>query len=165
MSTSPGLRARIATVLDHRSPNNAIAESHYGQLLIEYAEASIGPPHLVEELETGDEGKTQSCIWEAMLYRLLRTQGYDVRGSAERNGQHGPDFRVEHEGRTIWIEAVVPGPQGIPATYLEPPAIGEETRVRRKPDRERVLRCTSVITDKQRKIDAYRGRPSPSDSG
>ena len=57
MSTSPHLHARIAAVLNGRFPNNKIALSHFGQLLIEYVEADIGPPHLVAELETGDEGK------------------------------------------------------------------------------------------------------------
>ena len=54
-----------------------------------------------------------------MLYRHLRAQGYEPKGFAKRSGQHGPDFRVEHAGRTIWIEAVVPGPHGIPADYLD----------------------------------------------
>jgi hypothetical protein len=156
MSTSPHLHARIAAVLNRRFPNNKIALSHFGQLLIEYVEADIGPPHLVAELETGDEGKLSSYIWEAMLYRHLRGQGYEPVGVTKRTGQHGPDFRVEHAGRTIWIEAVVPGPHGIPATYLESPALGGEICVKTKPNDERVLRCTSVIADKRHKLDQYR---------
>ena len=39
MSTSPHLHARIAAVLNGRFPNNKIALSHFGQLLIEYVEA------------------------------------------------------------------------------------------------------------------------------
>ena len=143
-------------MLDGRFPNNEIALSHFGQLLIEYVEADIGPPHLDEELETGDEGKLWSCIWEAMLYRHLRAQGYEPIGVTKRTGQHGPDFRVEHAGRTIWIEAVVPGPQGIPADYLESPVLGGEIRVKTKPNDERVVRCTSVIADKRLKLDKYR---------
>ena len=115
MSTSRYHHPRIAAVLERRFPNNKIAPTHFGQLLTEYVEADIGPPHLVDEVETGDEGKLWSCIWEAMLYRHLRAQGYEPKGVAKRSGQHGPDFRVEHAGRTIWIEAVVPGPHGIPA--------------------------------------------------
>jgi hypothetical protein len=156
MSTSPHLHARIAAVLGGRFPHNKIAPSHFGQLLIEYVEADIGPPHFVDELETGDEGKLWSCIWEAMLYRHLRAQGYEPIGVAKRTGQHGSDFRVEHAGRTIWIEAVVPGSHGIPADYLESPVLGGEIRVKTKPNDERVLRCTSVIADKRLKLSEYR---------
>jgi hypothetical protein len=152
----PHLRARIAAVLGGRFPNNEIAQSHFCRLLIEYVEADIGPPHLIEELETGDEGKLCSYIWEAMLYRHLRAQGYEPIGVTKRTGQHGPDFRIEHAGRTIWIEAVVPGPQGIPTDYLESPLLNCESRAKTKPNDERVLRCTSVIADKRHKLDQYR---------
>ena len=158
MSTSRYHHPRIAAALERRFPNNKIAPSHFGQLLTEYVEANIGPPHLVDEVETGDEGKLCSCIWEAMLYRHLRAQGYEPQGVAKRSGQHGPDFRVEHAGRTIWIEAVVPGPHGIPADYLESPVPGGEIRVKTKPNDERVLRCTSAIADKRLKLDEYRAK-------
>ena len=158
MSTSRYHHPRIAAVLERRFPNNKIAPTHFGQLLTEYVEADIGPPHLVDEVETGDEGKLWSCIWEAMLYRHLRAQGYEPKGVAKRSGQHGPDFRVEHAGRTIWIEAVVPGPHGIPADYLKSPVSGGEIRVKTKPNDERVLRCTSAIADKRLKFDEYRAK-------
>jgi hypothetical protein len=158
MSASPHHHSRIVAVLEHRFPNNKIAPTHFGQLLTEYAEADIGPPHLVDEVETGDEGKLWSCIWEAMLYRHLRAQGYEPKGVAKRSGQLGPDFRVEHAGRTIWIEAVVPGPHGIPADYLKSPVPGGEIRVKTKPNDERVLRCTSAIADKRLKLDEYRAK-------
>jgi type I restriction enzyme S subunit len=156
MSKSPDRRERISAVLSHRFPGNSIAQSHFGQLLIEYVEANIGPPHLVRELESRDEGKLWSCIWEAMLYRHLRLQGYEPQGSTKSTGQEGPDFRVEHAGRTIWIEAVVASPKGIPADYLEPAVLGSEIKVKMKPNDERVLRCTSVIADKQIKLGKYR---------
>ena len=153
MNTSRLHRPRIRAVRERRFPNNKIAPSHFGQLLTEYVEADIGSPHFIDELETGDEGKLWSCIWEAMLYRHLRAQHYEPKGVVKRAGQHGPDFRVEHEGRTIWIEAVVPAPQGIPAEYHESPVPGEEIRVKTKPDDERVLRCTSASADKRHKLD------------
>jgi hypothetical protein len=158
MSGSPRFRSRIAVVLDGRFPNNKIASSHFGQLLAEYVEADIGPPHFVDELETGEEGKLWSCVWEAMLYRHLRSQGYVPIGVTKRTGQDGPDFRVDHAGRTIWIEAVVPGPNGIPANYLESSVPGGEIRAKRKPNDERVLRCASVIRDKRLKLDEHRAK-------
>ncbi len=150
------LSARIAAVLNDRFPSNEIARGHFGQLLLDYVEANIGPPHLVAELETGEDGKWCSCIWEAMLYRHLRAQGYEPMGVTKPAGQNGPDFRIEHAGRTIWIEAVVPGPQGISGAYLQPLALGGEISLKTKPNDEIVLRLTSVIADKRLKLDNYR---------
>ena len=147
---------RIAAVLKCRFPGSGPGQSHFHELLCEYVEAGIGPPHLVNEIESREEGKLLSCIWEAMLYRHLRKQGHNPIGVTKPAGQDGPDFRVDHEGLTIWIEAVMPSPEGIPADYLDPPVRGGEIRTRTKPDRERVLRCTSVIADKRLKLDQYR---------
>ncbi|MGD0110124.1 MAG: hypothetical protein ABSC06_39840 [Rhodopila sp.] len=145
---------RIWAVLQERFPNNNVAPSHYGELLAEYAASGISPPHLVAEIETGDEGKLWSCIWEAMLHRHLRSAGYKLRSSVKASGQQGPDFCIEHSGQTIWIEAIVPAPEGIPADYLETPRQGENL-VKSKPDQSRVLRCTSAIDAKQKKFAEY----------
>ncbi len=146
---------RIAVALQKRFPNNNVARNHFGELLTQYAEAPSSPPHLVAEIETGDEGKLWSNIWEAMLYRHLLSMDYALRNSATAAGQHGPDFCVDHLGRTIWIEATVPSPEGIPVDWLEPPR-KDEYRVKTKPDQQRVLRCTSAIDAKQKKFAEYR---------
>jgi hypothetical protein len=146
---------RLAVALQRRFPNNTVAPDHYGELLTQYAASGLSPPHLVAEIETGDEGKLWSCIWEAMLYRHLRSIGCAPRNSVTAAGQQGPDFCVEQQGRTIWIEAIVPSPEGIPADWLETPRRGE-FRVKTKPDQPRVLRCTSAIDAKQKKFAEYR---------
>jgi hypothetical protein len=145
---------RIAEALQKRFPNNNVAPSHFGELLTQYAESNLSPPHLIAEIETTDEGKLWSCICEAMLYRYLRSIGYALRNSVTAAGQHGPDFGVDYQGRTIWIEATVPSPEGIPADWLKPPHKGE-IRVKTKPDQPRVLRCTSAIDAKQKKFAEY----------
>src|SRR5580658_3996877 len=96
---------RLAVALQRRFPNNMVAPAHFGELLTEYAASGLSPPHLVAEIETGDEGKLWSSIWEAMLYRHLRSIGHTPRNSVTAAGQQGPDFCVDHQGRTIWIEA------------------------------------------------------------
>ncbi len=155
MGTRLTERQRIALILARVFPGKGDAPNHFGDLLSGYADSGIGPPHLVSEIETCDEGKLWSCVWEAMLYRHFRSHGYDPKGSVKGKKQYGPDFRIEHEGQTIWIEAVVPAPVGIPLDYLEPPRPGGEVRARKKPDVERVLRCTSAIADKRRKFETY----------
>jgi hypothetical protein len=148
---------RIAAVLQKRFPNNNVAPKHFGELLTQYGESGLSPPHLVAEIETADEGKLWSYIWEAMLYRHLRALGCSLRNHITAAGQHGPDFCVDHQGRTIWIEATVPSPEGIPADWLEPPRKGE-CRLKTKPDQQRVLRCTSAIDAKQKKFVEYRAK-------
>jgi hypothetical protein len=155
--TGPSAADRIAAVLQTRFPRNDVAPAHYGELLRTYADSGIGPPHLLHELETGDEGKLWSCIWEAMLYRHLRSLGYELSGSVSARAQHGPDFRFERDGLTIWVEAVVPSPEGIPSDWLAPPMAGEVKAVS-KPHREMLLRCTSAIADKQKKFTDYRAK-------
>ena len=144
---------RIEFFLAAKFPNNEIAPMHYAELLVPYTESALCPPHLLSELETGDEGKFWSAIWEAMLFRHLLSLGFIPKNNSKASGQNGPDFCFEHDGKTIWVEAIVPSPHGIPADYLEPPT--REIRVRTKPDRERVLRCTSAIADKKTKLSDY----------
>jgi hypothetical protein len=142
---------RIAESLCKRFPNNRVAPEHFGELLTQYAESGLSPPHLVADIESADEGKLWSYLWEAMLYRHIRSQGYSLRNRVNASGQHGPDFGIDHQGRTIWIEAVVPSPEGIPTEWLEPPRKGDY-RVKTMPHEQMLLRCTSVIADKRKKF-------------
>lgn len=145
---------RIASVIHSRFPDNEWASTYYGDLLSGYEKSGSSPPHLLAELETLDVGKFWSCVWEAMLYDHIRASGYELRGVKKQSGQDGPDLCFERDGRLVWIEAVVPAPDGIPDEWLTP-IIPGEVRVRSKPDVERVLRCTSAIVDKRKKFDNY----------
>src|ERR1043165_699252 len=100
-------RDRIMEALARRFPNNTFAPKYYGDLLIAYLESGLSPPHLVSEIETGDEHKLWSTVWEAMLYQHLYSGGYALRNNAKAAGQHGPDFGIDHDGNTIWIAAVI----------------------------------------------------------
>jgi hypothetical protein len=138
-----------------RFPNNNVAPDHFGDLLDEYAKSGLSPPHLVAEIETTDEQKLWSYIWEAMLYRFLSTSGYTPANTVKKSGQQGPDFCIQHKGQMIWIEAVVPSPEGISPEWLEPPIKGKIT-VKTKPDAPRVLRCTQAIKAKRDQLEKYR---------
>jgi type I restriction enzyme S subunit len=145
---------RIADALQKRFPNNTIAPKHYGELLVAYQESGLAAPHILTEIETQDEGKFWSAVWEAMLFAHFQNLGFKLTNRSRSSGQNGPDFCLQFHGKTVWIEAVVPSPEGIPAEYIAPPIPGE-IRVGSKPDRERVLRCTAVITDKKNKFAEY----------
>ena len=110
---------------------------------------------MLSELETGDDGKFWSSVWEAMLFRHFTDLGFALTNRSKSSGQNGPDFCLSHEGRTIWVEAVVPSPKGIPVGWVEPVMPGE-VHARSMPDHPRVLRCTSAIADKHLKFTRYR---------
>lgn len=148
---------RIAETMQKQFPNPSGAPNHFGELLTQYANSDLSPPHLVEEIETKEEGKLWSCLWEAKLYRHLSSMGYELRNSVTAAGQHGPDFCINYQDRKIWIEAIVPSPEGISADWLEPARKGE-IKVKTKPDQQRVLRCTSAIDAKQKKFAEYRAQ-------
>jgi hypothetical protein len=86
-------RQRIAAVLRVRFCRNEVAQTHFRELLADYADSELSSSHLVAEIETADEGKLYSYIWEAMLYRHLCSLGYTLQSATvTMSGQHGPDF-------------------------------------------------------------------------
>lgn len=133
-------------------PDNEPAREHVYLLLTEYQSSGLAPPHLLEEIRTGEEQKFWASVWEAMLYRHFTNLGFRFRkGHVLASGQNGPDLGLLHEGRTIWIEAVVPKPEGLPADWLAPPA-PEEFPVWTMPHEEMLLRWTSVLRDKNSQL-------------
>lgn len=143
---------KISALLRHKFPFSTSAQQHYVELLSEFWQSGLASPHMVSEIVTDDDGKFWSFLWEAMLYRHLRTLGFQFEhGRVTKAGQRGPDFGIKHEGRTVWIEAVVPAPEGIPAEFLFP-KWGE---VISTPHEAVMLRWTSSIADKQKQIARY----------
>jgi hypothetical protein len=129
---------------------------HLGELLSAYQASGLAPPNLVSEVASGDHGTLWSHVWEAMLYRHLLSLGFEPKtAGVTKAGQRGPDFGIMHQGLRIWIEAVTPAPIGIPPDYLEPPKKGV-VEFRRVPQEERLLRWTSVLSDKRKKLEDYR---------
>ncbi|WP_425158362.1 hypothetical protein [Candidatus Binatus sp.] len=129
---------------------------HLVELLSAYQDSGLAPPNLESEVAPGDDGKLWGHVWEAMLYRHLLNLGFKPQtAGVTKAGQRGPDFGIMHQGIRIWIEAVTPAPNGIPSDYLEPPKRGV-VRVRRVPQEERLLRWTSVLSDKRKKLEYYR---------
>lgn len=144
----------IADFLAQRFEGRPTALAHYAELLSAYEASGLAPPNVIDEITSGNEGKFCSHVWEAMLYRHLSNLGFQFRRDrVKKSGQHGPDFGLTHEGRTIWIEAVVPAPEGIPPEYLEPPT--NVPKVRTVPHEKILLRWTAALKDKRDQLDRY----------
>ncbi len=146
--------SRIAEYLFGRFPETYA--HHLVELLSAYLDSGLAPPNLVPEVASGDDDKLWAHVWEAMLYRYLSNLGFDPQTAGmTKAGQRGPDFGIVHQGLRIWIEAVTPTAKGIPLDYLEPPKKGV-VEFRRVPQEERLLRWTSVLSDKRKKLEYYR---------
>jgi hypothetical protein len=152
--------SRISISLSKYFPRNEYYRRHLGTLLTTYADSGLASRHIINEVETGDAGKLWARVWEAMLYDHLRRLGFQfLKSGMTKVGEHGPDFCIAYQDRIIWIEAVVPAPEGIPTTYLEPPQKGEVT-FRAILDEEPLLRWTAVLRDKRKKLESYKKRVS-----
>jgi hypothetical protein len=152
----------IREFLSKRFPESYV--HHLGDLLSEFSDSGLASPHVTSEVLSGEDGKLWARVWEAMLYRHLRGLGFDP-GSSQmtKSGERGPDFRIAHQDRTIWIEAVTPAPKGIPLEHLEPPRKGH-IEFKSVPYDEKLLRLTAVLKDKRDKLELDKKRGIISDN-
>jgi hypothetical protein len=100
----------------------------------------------VKELTSGDEGKFWQRAWEMLLHDHLARLGHGLYSNNE-----GPDFAIRSKGMTVWVEAVVPTPIGVPNEWLEvpPPRFG----ARKVPHEEMLLRWTSALKEKRDRLE------------
>ncbi len=149
--------SKIGDLLEQRFPGPPLT-THYDDLLSEYQRSGLAPPNMVPQVSSGDDGSLWAHIWEAMLYRYLTNLGFVFRRDrVKKSGQDGPDFGVMHDGRTIWIEAIVPAPEGIPPDYLRSPKPGQ-IAFRSVPHQEILLRWTGALRYKCQRLQSYRAK-------
>ena len=154
--------SRIPEILARRFPKNDYYENDLGKVLSEYEKSGLASPHFVEEIESGEAGKLWARVWEAMLYRHLLGLGFQLHSvPMKKSGERGPDFGIVYQEKTIWIEAVTPSPEGIPSYHLGRPKQfnpGDEVELKPVLDEEPLLRWTSVLRDKRKKLESDKKR-------
>jgi len=101
----------------------------------------------LKEFTSGEENKFQERYWEVFLGSCFMRQGLKLSPPPKTTG--GPDFRIEHNGRVIWIEAITASP-GIQNNQVPDisPSHGIASRV---PSEEILLRYTAAIKEKYEK--------------
>jgi hypothetical protein len=88
------------------------AVKHENQQMTEYLERlweqfkPYADKHFIEEFTSGEEAKFQQRYWEMLMYDHLIRCGYKERITS---CNRGPDFKVDIDGKTVWIECVAPG--------------------------------------------------------
>jgi hypothetical protein len=108
-----------------------------------HIELGLADATFSDGLCSGDDGQFWQRLSEVLLAHELLCAGLHVHPSPS-----GPDFRVVHEGRNIWIEVVCPEPIGLPSDWLDPP-IGQ---VHSYPHEAMLLRWTAAIKEKAEKL-------------
>lgn len=112
-----------------------------------FASSGICDPKFSTEMACMEEGKTWSCISEALVYSLLKEKDFPSR----QNPGSGPDFLVKDGEKRVWIEVVCPEPSGLPEDWLK----CAPDKVWSFPYHEILLRWTSAIKAKADKLESY----------
>lgn len=130
------------------------------QLWDRYRDLGLPNDDFVAELTSGKKPSLFQRVWEMMVARHLDAQGHKLTCLGR-----GPDFRFEHDGVTVWVEAIAPEPRGLPDHWLTEPAPGE-FRVGTVPHDEVLLRWTSAFKEKWQKLQEYheKGIVGPDDA-
>src|ERR1700736_2834758 len=115
-----------------------------------YLGLALPNAHFVSEFTSGKRENLLQRAWEMMLARHLNAQGHRLTSL-----DHGPDFRFEYRGLTIWIEAIAPEPKGLPTDWMASPAPGQ-FKVGTFPYKEILLRWTAAFKEKWEKLGKYR---------
>lgn len=98
-------------------------------------------------------GTDDGLYWGAMSEVLLADKLVRA-GLQPAHQEPGPDFRIEHGGKTIWIEAITPLPSGVPCDWLN-----HSTGVVDFPAEALLLRWTAAIKEKAQKLLGRPGDP------
>ncbi len=126
---------------------------HYRDTVIDlwkrYLDLGLPNRHFVTELTSGKRERFFQRLWEMLLARHLDAQGYQLTSLS-----HDPDFRFMLEERIVWVEAISPGPRGIPADWMEPMP-PNTSRVTKVPHDEIALRWTAAFKEKWDKLNIY----------
>ena len=86
---------------------------------------------------------------------MMLASHVDALGFALTSADEGPDLRIVHDGRVIWVEAVCPTAAGLPEQWMRPLDAGEFV-VGDVPHNEVLLRWTASIDEKRKKLTGYR---------
>lgn len=128
------------------------AIAHWNELLCDYEKSGAAPPNLRAEVNSGDEQKLRAFIWEAMLCRHFATGSLPAQiepRPTRKSGQDGPDLCLRVDNATVWVEATVPKPEGVPDEWL---GLFDKTQPRFQPQSppydQILLRWTAALRDK-----------------
>ena len=104
-----------------------------------FLDGGLGDGNTEQRLCSADDHIYWQQLSEVLLAHQLKTAGI---GFAHQ--QEGPDFRIDRDGRRVWIEVITPTATNIPIEWLAPAG----NRVRDFPHTAILLRWTAAIKQK-----------------
>lgn len=137
---------RVEEFLTERYANNHELKDSVIHLYRQYATWGLKDTKFNQDFTDGRDEHFYSYLWEMLLARYFRGIGLDLTSADE-----GPDFRINWNGRAIWVEAICPSPVGLPADWLETIPAGE-VRVRELPHEQMLLRWTAALKEKKEQL-------------
>lgn len=137
----------VLAFLDSQYPEGPDYKASLVSLWKMYLALGLPNAHFVSEFTSGKKEVIYQRTWEMMVARHLDAQGHSVTTADE-----GPDFRFDHKGLTVWVEAVSPMPKGVPGDWLEHPK-PNEFKTGDVPHTEVLLRWTAALKAKCDKLD------------
>jgi hypothetical protein len=149
-SKSEQWNKEVLAFLDKQYPTAPNYKASLVSLWEKYLSLGLPNAHFVTELTGGKKEVVFQRAWEMMVARHLDTQGHRL-----TSHDPGPDFRFEHGGLVVWVEAICPEPKGLPADWmaeLKP----DEMKVGDFPHNEILLRWTAALKAKWEKLGEYR---------
>jgi type I restriction enzyme S subunit len=140
----------VLAFLDSQYPEAPNYRASLVNLWEKYHALGLPNSHFIAEFTNGKKEVVFQRAWEMMVARHLDAQGHRLSTSDE-----GPDFRFEHNGLTVWVEAVSPEPKGVPHDWLQKPK-PNEFKTGDVPHTEVLLRWTAALKAKWDKLNKYR---------
>lgn len=140
----------VTAFLDRQFTDVPVYKASLLALWQTYLALGLPTAHFVREFTSGKRAAIFQRAWEMMLARHLNAQGHRL-----TSPEHGPDFRFDYRGLTVWVEAVSPEPKGIPDDWMQAPK-ANEFKVGTFPHNEILLRWTAAIKEKWEKLGKYR---------
>lgn len=141
---------RVDDFLANQFPNNPRLTDCLIDLHRRYADWGLKDTKFNQDFTDGTDDHFYAYLWEMLLASHLKNIRLDISSTDE-----GPDFKIDHSGQTIWVEAICPSPSGLPEEWLRESRPGE-VRVWSLPHEEMVLRWTAALKEKKEKLT---GRP------
>lgn len=140
----------VEDFLTNKFPHNAKLTGCLIDLHRRYADWGLKDTKFDQDFIDGTDDHFYAYLWEMLLASHLKDICLNISSADE-----GPDFRINHSGQTIWVEAICPSPSGLPDEWLRESRPGE-VLVRSVPHENMVLRWTAALKEKKEKLT---GRP------
>lgn len=144
---------QVLSYLAERYADNQKVQDCLIDLYQQYDSWGVKDNKFNQDFTDGRDEHFYPYVWEMLLARHLKNIGLEISSEDE-----GPDFKIDYQGQTIWIEAVCPSPEGLPEHWLNLRSIEDPPMVFDVPHEQMLLRWTAALKEKRNKLTGYLDR-------